>query len=206
MMKITISTASPDALNHDTLILGFFSDERPPRGYCGQVDWRLNGMISREIADGRLTGAFLDKMLCAFPKRLRIARLLLFGLGSLAELTCERLYRAGGELAKTVQGIQTGELVLPIPAEGRGGLPLSGMAEALFTGLHDGFSPRPQERDALQVEIPVREASQEGVRAGLDLFRKRIGTEESNLQAGGPAPAEKTPQGPRNLNQGNLFA
>ena len=52
-MKIKISTASPDALDRETLILGFFSDERPPRGYCGLVDWRLNGMISAEIAAGQ---------------------------------------------------------------------------------------------------------------------------------------------------------
>ena len=48
-MKIKISHTSPEALSHDTLILGFFSDERPPKGYCGLVDWRLNGMISTEI-------------------------------------------------------------------------------------------------------------------------------------------------------------
>lgn len=57
-MKIKITTASPDALNHDTLILGFFSDERPPRGYCGLVDWRLNGIISTEIARERFRDSF----------------------------------------------------------------------------------------------------------------------------------------------------
>ena len=82
-MKIKISTASPDALNRDTLILGFFSDERPPRGYCGLVDWRLNGMISTEIARGRVSGDFMEKLLYAFPKRIRISRILLFGLGAL---------------------------------------------------------------------------------------------------------------------------
>ena len=67
-MKITISTASPDALARETLILGFFSDERPPKGYCGLVDWRLNGMISAEIAAGRISGGFLEKVaLLRFP-------------------------------------------------------------------------------------------------------------------------------------------
>ena len=68
-MKITISTASPDTLVRETLILGFFSDERPPKGYCGLVDWRLNGMISAEMARGRISGVFLEKIACAFPKR-----------------------------------------------------------------------------------------------------------------------------------------
>jgi len=28
--------------------LGVFADEKPPRGIGGFIDWRLNGMISRE--------------------------------------------------------------------------------------------------------------------------------------------------------------
>ncbi len=129
-MKIKISTASPDALNRDTLILGFFSDERPPRGYCGLVDWRLNGMISTEIARGRISGDFLEKLLYAFPKRIRISRILLFGLGALSELTYDRLYNAGYEMARTVSGIRADDLALPIPAADRG-----------LETLRDGRSP-----------------------------------------------------------------
>jgi len=90
-MKITISTASPDALARETLILGFFSDERPPKGYCGLVDWRLNGVISTEIAAGRIAGTYLEKVACAFSGRIPASRLLLIGMGALAELTYDRL-------------------------------------------------------------------------------------------------------------------
>ena len=173
-MKIRISTASPDALARETLILGFFSDERPPRGYCGLVDWRLNGMISTEIAQGRLSGDFMEKLIYAFPKRIRIVRLLLFGLGAYSELTHDRLYNAGYEMARTVSGIRSDDLVLPIPAAGRG-MKLSGMVEALITGLFDGFSSRPEGRSSLRLEIPAKAEQTDEIRAGLRLFRQRVG-------------------------------
>ena len=174
-MKIKISTASPDALNRDTLILGFFSDEKPPRGYCGLVDWRLNGMISTEIARGRVSGDFMEKLLYAFPKRIRISRLLLLGLGEISELTYDRLYNSGYEMARTVSGIQANDLALPIPAAGRGPLQLSGMAEALITGLFDGFSCKPEELPSLRLEIPTKAEHADEIRAGLNLFRQHVG-------------------------------
>jgi hypothetical protein len=174
-MKIKISTASPDALNRDTLILGFFSDERPPRGYCGLVDWRLNGMISTAIARGRVSGDFLEKLLYAFPERIRVSRLLLLGLGPICELTYDRLYNAGYETARTISGIQANDLALPIPAAGRGPLKLPGMAEALITGLFDGFSCKPEEIPTLRLEIPGKPDQTDQIRAGLDLFRQHAG-------------------------------
>ncbi|MCX5823542.1 MAG: hypothetical protein NTY86_08565 [Deltaproteobacteria bacterium] len=148
-MKIKISHTSPEALSHDTLILGFFSDERPPKGYCGLVDWRLNGMISTEIAQGRIYGDFPEKLLYAFPERIRIFRLLLFGLGSLSALTYDRLYNAGYEMARTVSGIRATDLVLP--------------------------ACKPEELPAIRLEIPVKEDHADEVRTGLGRFRDHVG-------------------------------
>lgn len=181
-MKIRISTASPDALVRETLILGFFSDERPPRGYCGLVDWRLNGMISAEIAEGRISGNFLEKIAYAFPARIHAARLLLFGLGAVSDLTYDRLYNAGFEMGRTVAGIGATDLALPMPATGRGPLPLAGMTEALITGLFDGCVREPETFPTLSLEIPARPDSQGDIRRGLDRFRKQAGTTQIAIQ------------------------
>jgi hypothetical protein len=69
-MKITLSTDAPDLPKHKCLVLGIFSDEKPPRGICGLIDWRLNGMISQEIKQGRITGDFMEKILIPFPRRI----------------------------------------------------------------------------------------------------------------------------------------
>ena len=182
-MKITISTASPDALSRETLILGFFSDERPPKGYCGLVDWRLNGRISTEIASGRISGSFLEKVACSFPGRIRVSRLLLIGMGALTELTDDRLYNAGFEIARTVNGIGATDLALPVPAAGRDPLKLPGMTEALVTGIFDGYGEKPERRSALDLEIPVQAGQEFAVLKGLEQFRKRAGaTEIENLE------------------------
>ncbi len=180
-MKIKISTASPDALSRETLILGFFSDERPPKGYCGLVDWRLNGMISAEIAGGRISGNFLEKIACAFPRRIRISRLLLFGLGALTELTYDRLYNAGFEMVKTVNGIEATDLALPMPAAGRGPLNLAGMTEALITGIFDGGADTPQRLSALGLEIPARDDHAYDIHRGLMQFRQNAGAADIEI-------------------------
>ena len=178
-MKIRISTASPDTLARETLILGFFSDERPPRGYCGLVDWRLNGMISAEIAAGRMTGTFLEKTAYAFPARIHVSRLLLFGLGAVSELTYDRLYNAGFDMAKTASGIGAEDMALPVPAAGRGPLQLAGMTEALITGIFDGCARGPERMTRLNVEIPASTDDKSDIRRGLEGFRHRAGTEET---------------------------
>jgi hypothetical protein len=180
-MKIKISTASPDALSRETLILGFFSDERPPKGYCGLVDWRLNGMISAEIAGGRISGYFLEKIACAFPRRIRISRLLLFGMGTLAELTYDRLYNAGFEIVKTINGIGATDLALPMPAAGRGPLQLAGMTEALITGIFDGCTDAPQRLSDLGLEIPARDDHAYDIHRGLMQFRQNAGAADIEI-------------------------
>ena len=191
-MKIKITTASPDALNHDTLILGFFSDERPPRGYCGLVDWRLNGMISNEIAGGRISGIFLEKLACAFPERIRVSRLLLFGLGALSELTYDKLYNAGYEMARTVIGIGATDLALPVPAAGRGPLNLDGMTEALLTGIFDGFGRAPEKLPTVILEIPGEPDHTRDTRRGVDLFRQHAGGADIEILSPGDRTADIT--------------
>jgi len=174
-MKIRITTASPDELHHDTLILGVFSDERPPRGYGGWVDWRLNGIISTEIARGMISGRFPDKLLFAYPQRIRVSRLLLFGMGLLAELTYDHLYNTGYEMARTLSGIQPTDMALPIPAAGRGSLKLPEMTDAMVTGLFDGFALKAEELPTLRLDIPARVTQTEEIMKGLTLFRRRVG-------------------------------
>ena len=199
-MKIKISTASPDALSRETLILGFFSDERPPKGYCGLVDWRLNGMISAEIAAGRISGSFLEKVACAFPRRIPVSRLLLLGMGALTELTYDKLYNAGFEIIKTATGIGATDLAVPMPAAGRGPLQLAPMTEALITGIFDGCADALHGFPDLGLEIPARDEHAYDIHRGLMQFRQNAKAEieilgpEDQAAAGTDAPGQGHPE------------
>jgi hypothetical protein len=139
------------------------------------VDWRLNGMISTEIASGRVSGRYLEKVACLFTGRIRVSRLILFGMGPLTELTCDRLENAGFEIARMISGIRATDLALPMPAAGRGPLKLPGMTEALLTGIFDGCTQEPDRVETLGLEIPVKADQAFAVLQGLEQFRKHAG-------------------------------
>ena len=136
-MQIKISTEPLDILNPECLMLGFFSDERPPRGPCGFADWRLNGLISNLLAADRIHGALHENVMIETAGRIPPPKLLLHGLGPLHELSYERLHQAGFHLARTAFGIQCGEFTFDIPAAPRTDLDITQMTEALIKGFFD---------------------------------------------------------------------
>jgi hypothetical protein len=70
----------------ETLVLPFFSDERPLRGAAGLCDWRLCGRLSRLLQTSRVAGKLGESTLyppnVSGAKRLPFQRLLLVGLGA----------------------------------------------------------------------------------------------------------------------------
>jgi hypothetical protein len=136
-MQIKISTEPLDVLNPECLMLGFFSDERPPRGPCGFADWRLNGLISNLLAAGRIRGALRENVLIETGGRIPPPKVLLHGLGPFHELSYERLHQAGTYLARTAIGIRCRELAFDIPAAPRAELDITQMTEALIRGFFD---------------------------------------------------------------------
>ncbi len=136
-MQIKISTESLDILNPEFLVLGFFSDERPPQGPCGFADWRLNGLISNLLAAGRISGALHENVMIETGGRIPSPKVLLHGLGPFHELSYERLHQAGIHLARTAIGIRCGDFAFDIPAAPRTDLDITQMTEALIRGFFD---------------------------------------------------------------------
>ena len=136
-MEINVFSESIDLLTTDVLILGFFSDERPPRGYCGFVDWRLNGVISHLMAQRKIGGTFMEKVLISPNQRIPSSKILLIGLGDLAHLTYEKLYTAGHTISKTLSEIGCDEFTLEIPGIGKCDLDPSRMATTVMSGFFD---------------------------------------------------------------------
>lgn len=136
-MQVIISTESPDLPEHKCLALGIFPDEKPPRGICGFLDWRLNGFISREMKQGKISGEFSEKVIIPFPGRIGAEMLFLFGLGPLAEFTYERIYTSAYEIAGAVDGMLLNNFAFDLPGENRSHLATAGIVEAMMTGFFD---------------------------------------------------------------------
>jgi hypothetical protein len=170
-MQIKIVTQPPNIPKFENLVLGFFSDEKPPRGLCGVVDWRLNGAISRELAAGRISGASGEQVAFAFSRRLPVARVLLFGMGPLANMTYDALYEAGYQLSKTMGGMRSREFAFSIPGAGRCGLLVATMAEAAVTGCFDYFSRNREAGATVQPWVLADERWREQIIEGLNKFK-----------------------------------
>ncbi len=170
-MQIKIVTQPPNIPKFENLVLGFFSDEKPPRGFCGLVDWRLNGAISRELAAGRITGAPGEQVAFAFSRRLPVARVLLLGMGPLADMTYDALYEAGRRISKTMSGMRCREFAFSIPGVGRCGLLPATMAEAVVTGCFDYFSGDRERGEGVLPCVVADERWREQMIEGLNKFK-----------------------------------
>lgn len=150
-IRIRISIDPPDVLNIETLVLGFFSDERPPKGYCGLIDWRLNGMISKEIAKGTITGNLMEKVIIAHLRRIPASKILLWGLGKSHELTYDTLRNAGYNISQTIARMGGMDFAFDIPATASQNLKVSLMTEAMVTGGADFFSTCIEKSDLFSI-------------------------------------------------------
>jgi hypothetical protein len=138
-MEITISSQPVECLKRDGLVLNFFSDERPPRGYCGLVDWRLNGLISKQIACGKISGSFTEQVLITPRDRIPASRILLFGLGHSSDMIYDRVYAAGQTIARTVLQIDCDDIAMDIPGTDRCHLDAAETTTAMISGFADSF-------------------------------------------------------------------
>jgi len=154
--------------------LGIFSNEKPPGGICGFIDWRLNGMISREIKQGRITGDFMEKILIPFPRRIGTEKLLLFGMGKLADSNYGRIYTAAHHIARTVDTMLINNFAFDLPGEGRSDLSIAGTVEAMITGFFDFLSEDSNKLSSKTSCIVTSPANNKEVSLGIRNFKTNV--------------------------------
>jgi len=68
-------------ISADTFVVPVPSNERPLRGFAGQLDWRLCGRISEALRAGTVSGAPHEALLLPAAPPLHATRLMLIGIG-----------------------------------------------------------------------------------------------------------------------------
>ena len=173
-MQLSLSTHPPDRQRHRCLALGFFSDEKPPRGVCGFLDWRLNGMISREILRKHIMGEFKEKVAIPYPDRLDSELLVLFGMGSVSDLSYNRIYDAAYELAGVMDKMKIWDFAFDLPGEGRSVLTAAGTLEAMMTGYFDFLSGDVSKLSIVKTCLVTSSDRLKEVAQGIRQFNKNV--------------------------------
>ncbi|MBN1610013.1 MAG: leucyl aminopeptidase [Polyangiaceae bacterium] len=104
-----------DQAGTEVLLACVASDERPPHGVAGLVDWRLAGRVSRLLATGFATGAVGEVVLIPGRPKLTFEKVLLFGTGPTGQFT-EHVFRVVAErMLVTLEGLKTRNAVVELP-------------------------------------------------------------------------------------------
>lgn len=173
-MQVLLASEAPDLPRHKCLVLGIFSDEKPPRGICGLIDWRINGFISREMKAGRISGEFREKVIIPFPGRVGAEILLLFGLGPLVEFNYEKIYSSAYEIAETVSGMKINDFAFDLQGENRSNLPLAAVVESMVTGFFDYLSRDVEKLAGMTIRIVTSAANVKSISAGIQRFKANV--------------------------------
>lgn len=136
-MDIILSIEEVDLQECDLLVAGFFSDERPLKGTSGLIDWRLNGMLSHFLKEGRMTGEWQETTLIPSHGRVIPPFILLFGLGEVRDYSYLRLRSLFPYLFETLKNLRSAKICLSFPYESGYPVDCGKTAEALIEGLAD---------------------------------------------------------------------
>jgi hypothetical protein len=124
-----------DQLGTEILVCGVSSDERPPQGVAGLVDWRLAGTLSRLMLKGFATGKLGETLLFPGKPKLPFDKIVCFGLGPKAEFD-EALYRGVvQQILRTLEQLHARAAVVELPGRHFGALPPERAADILLESV-----------------------------------------------------------------------
>jgi Cytosol aminopeptidase family, N-terminal domain len=104
-----------DLLATEVVAAALASDERPPRGLAGLLDWRLSGRISALLARGFATGEPGEVLLLPGKPKLVFDKVLLFGVGARHDFT-EGTYRVVlSKMLETLENLRARTAVIELP-------------------------------------------------------------------------------------------
>jgi hypothetical protein len=114
-MEIQETSDPLEEIGADVLVLFHVEDEPAPRGRLGRVDWILLSAVSRLRARGKFAGERGATALLLPNGKLKVDRVLVFGLGRQADLSMPALYRLSYQAAQTVLNLHCTHIALEPP-------------------------------------------------------------------------------------------
>jgi Cytosol aminopeptidase family, N-terminal domain len=104
-----------DLVGTEVIVSTLASDERPPHGVTGLLDFRLAGRISKLIQSGFATGRVGEVVLVPGKPKLPFDKLLLFGVGRQRDFN-DPVFRAVlDKILRTLEGLRARSAVVELP-------------------------------------------------------------------------------------------
>ena len=91
------------------------SDDRPPRGIPGLVDWRLSGRLAKLCLQQQVTGNVGEVVLLPGKPKLPFDKVLLFGIGEQAAFNEQTFRAVTGLMLETMAGLKVRNAVVELP-------------------------------------------------------------------------------------------
>jgi Cytosol aminopeptidase family, N-terminal domain len=115
-LRFTLPTLRKlDLLGTEVVLAAVATDEQPPHGLAGLLDWRLAGRISALIERRFITGKVGEVVLVPGKPKLPFDKVLLFGVGPRADFS-EPVYRVVVEkMLSTLEGLRARSAVVELP-------------------------------------------------------------------------------------------
>jgi len=152
-MEVIISSEPIDHQECQLVGAGLFEDERPLRGSAGLLDWRLNGAISREIINGRITGQFKETVIIPSSKRIKSPKILLIGLGPARRISYPKLREVSAHFLQTLLKIDILDFCCSIPHSKPYPIECSKAVEVWVEGLADVLNLSGKFRGEMKMRI-----------------------------------------------------
>jgi hypothetical protein len=133
-LRVVLATQPFERVEAEVAVATFFESDRPLRGAAGRADWRLCGLLSALLEQGRLAGSPSDALLVPTGGRLRSPLLLAVGLGSSQGFGAGQVSAAARAALTRVLDLGLRSASLGIPGEWIGAVPARPAAEALARG------------------------------------------------------------------------
>jgi hypothetical protein len=141
------ATQSPSALlrrldgaNAELLACGMWQDERPMRGLCGLVDWRMAGRLSRLAKAGFLSGALGEVLLVPGKPSLPFEKVLIVGAGARASFDEAAFRAASARLLSSLAGLRIRRAVVELPGRAGDAIAAERAAEIVLEQAGDSES------------------------------------------------------------------
>ena len=133
-MKISISTDSIINYRGDAIILSIYEGEKSLRGPTLAADKKVNGLISRLIANRELTGKVGEVIVLHECPGMSMKKIILVGLGKPEDLNLETIRRAAAAAAKKARKIHAKRVATIIHGSTTGNIDTQSAAKAIVEG------------------------------------------------------------------------